>query len=129
MVKRLRGLLLRLREDLLPKSAAGKAVNYLLKHWTALTRFAGDGDLEIDNNRTERAIRPWAIGRGNWTFFGSPKGGRTAAVLMSFVATCKLLAIDPYKWFCDVLSRIADHPQQKLADLLPHRWLDECSRA
>ena len=124
VVKRLCALLLRLRDDLLPKSAAGKAVNYLLKHWTALTRFAGDGDLEIDNNRKERAIRPWAIGRSNWTFFGSPKGGRTAAVLMSFVATCKLLAVDPYAWCCDVLSRIADHPQQRLAELLPHRWLE-----
>ena len=61
--------------------------------------------------------------------FGSPKGGRTAAVLMSFVATCKLLAIDPYKWFCDVLSRIADHPQQRLAELLPHRWLNEVKKA
>jgi len=122
VVKRLRGLLLRLRDGLLPKSAAGKAVNYWLKPWAALTRFAGDGELEIDNNRTERAIRPWAIGRSNWTFFGSPKGGRTAAVLMSFV--CKLLGVDPFAWYHDVLSRIAEFPQQRLADLLRHRWLE-----
>ena len=122
IVKRLRSLLEHLQEEMLPKSAAGKAVRYLLRHWTALTRFATDGDVPIDNNRTERAIRPWAIGRNNWTFFGSAKGGQTAAVLMSFVASCKLQGIDPYEWYCDVLTRIADHPQSRLAELLPNRW-------
>ncbi len=122
VVKRLRDLLDQLHQELLPKSAAGKAVNYLLKHWPALTRFASNGDLPIDNNRTERAIRPWAIGRNNWTFFGSPRGGETAAVLMSFVASCKLVGVDPYAWFSDVLTRIADSSQARLAELLPHRW-------
>jgi transposase len=122
IVKRLRKALEHLRDEMLPKSAAGKAVNYLLRHWTALTRFASDGDVPIDNNRTERAIRPWAIGRNNWTFFGSPRGGKTAAVLMSFVSSCKLQGVDPYEWFCDVLTRIADHPQSRLAELLPDRW-------
>lgn len=122
VLRRLRALLDRLHSELLPKSAAGKAVNYFLRHWNALTRFVQDGDLPIDNNHTERSIRPWAVGRRNWTFFGSKRGGETASVLASFVATCKLVKVDPFVWFHDVLKRIADHPQPRIADLLPHNW-------
>ena len=64
-------------------------MRYALNQWEALTRFLEDGDLEIDNGATERANRDIAIGRGNWTFFGSDNGGRTAAILLSFIATCK----------------------------------------
>jgi len=63
-----------------------------------------------------------AVGRGNWTFFGSDRGGRTAAVLRSFVASCELVKVDPFVWFHDVLSRIAVHPITRLEELLPHRW-------
>ena len=76
-------------------------------------RFLKDGDLEIDNGATERANRDIAIGRGNWTFFGSDAGGRTAAILMSFIAMCKRNAVEPYAWFRDVLSRIAMHPSTR----------------
>ncbi len=75
----------------------------------------------IDNNATERSLRCIAIGRNNWTFFGSNNGGKTAAVLRSFV-TGELVKIDRFAWFKDVLGRIADHPVTKLDDLLPHRW-------
>ncbi len=111
-----------IREQLLPKSEAGQAVNYLLKNWAALTRYCDNPDLSIDNNHTERSLRGWAVGRANWTFFGSDRGGKTAAVLRSFVASCELLKIDPFAWFHDVLSRIADHPVTRLDELLPHRW-------
>lgn len=114
--------LAKIRDQVLPKSEAGQAVSYTLKNWTALTRYCRDGDLEIDNNATERALRGIAIGRNNWTFFGSDRGGRTAAVLRSFVSTCEVVKIDPFAWFRDVLSRIADHPVNKLDELLPHRW-------
>jgi len=67
-------------------------------------------------------VRGWAVGRNNWTFFGSDRGGRTAAVLRSFVTSCELVKVDPFAWFCDVLSRIADHPVTRLEQLLPHRW-------
>jgi transposase len=63
-----------------------------------------------------------AIGRGNWTFFGSDNGGRTAAILMSFIATCKRCGVEPFAWFRDVLSRIATHPVHRLTELLPHNW-------
>ena len=77
---------------------------------------------EIDNGATERANRDIAIGRGNWTFFGSDNGGKTAALLLSFIATCKRCRVQPFAWFRDVLSRIANHPVSRLAELLPHNW-------
>ena len=114
--------LLVIREQVLPKSESGQAIAYTLKNWTALTRYCGDGDLSIDNNGTERSLRGFAIGRNNWTFFGSDNGGKTAAVLRSFVTSCELVKIDPFAWFCDILGRIADHPVKRLEELLPHRW-------
>jgi len=68
-----------------------------------LTRYCDDGDLSIDNNAAERAIRGIAIGRNNWTFFGSDNGGQTAAVLRRFVTSCELVKIDPFAWFRDVI--------------------------
>ena len=122
ILDKLEAYLIEIREQLLPKSDAGQAVNYILKNWTALTRYCADPDLSIDNNHTERSLRGWAVGRNNWTFFGSDRGGRTAAVLRSFVATCELLKIDPFAWFHDVLGRISTHSLQKLDQLLPHVW-------
>jgi hypothetical protein len=89
VVEKLNQYLLKIRDEVLPKSPAARAVRYALNQWEALTRFLKDGDLEIDNGATERANRDIAIGRGNWTFFGSDAGGRTAAILMSFIAMCK----------------------------------------
>jgi transposase len=114
--------LLKIRDQVLPKSQAGQAVSYALKNWAALTRYCEDGDLSIDNNHTERSLRGIAIGRNNWTFVGSDRGGRTMAVLRSFVASCELAKIDPFAWFQDVLSRIGAHSIQQLDELLPHRW-------
>ena len=122
VLEKLDAYLREIREQLLPKSEAGQAVNYVLKNWTALTRYLENPDLSIDNNHTERSLRGWAVGRNNWTFFGSDRGGRTAAVLRSFVASCELVKIDPFAWFQDVLARIAAHPISKLGELLPHRW-------
>jgi transposase len=114
--------LLKIRDQVLPKSEAGQAASYALKNWVALTRYLEDGDLAIDNNHTERSLRGIAVGRNNWTFLGSDRGGRTMAVLRSFVASCELVNVDPFAWFQDVLSRIGAHSIQQLDDLLPHRW-------
>jgi transposase len=122
VLDRLHAYLLEIQAQVLPKSEAGQAVAYALKNWIALTRYCDNPDLSIDNNATERALRCFALGRANWTFFGSDRGGRTAAVLRSFVTSCELVKIDPFAWFRDVLTRIADHPVTKLDDLLPHRW-------
>ena len=122
MLMQIHEYLLVIREQVLPKSESGQAIAYALKNWTALTRYCGDGDLSIDNNGTERSLRGFAIGRNNWTFFGSDNGGRTAAVLRSFVTCCELVKIDPSAWFRDILSRIAHHPVKRLGELLPHQW-------
>jgi transposase len=114
--------LLRIRQELLPKSAAGQAAAYALNHWAALTRYCDDGDLEIDNTAAERSLRGIAVGRNNWTFFGSDNGGKTAAVLRTFVASCERAKIDPCVWFRDVLARIATYPVTQLDQLLPHNW-------
>jgi hypothetical protein len=108
--------------EVLPKSPEGRALRYALKNWKALTRYADDGNLEIDNSATERSIRGVAVGRNNWMFFGSDVGGRTAAVLRSFVASCQRARIDPFAWFNDVLSRIGAHPINRITELLPHNW-------
>lgn len=122
ILDKLRDYLLEIQAEVLPKSPEGRAVRYTLKNWTALTRYCEDGDLEIDNNATERAIRGVAVGRNNWVFFGSDQGGKTAAVLRSFVASCQRAGVDPFTWLKDVLSRIAAHPITRLAELLPHNW-------
>lgn len=114
--------LLKIWHELLPKSEAGQAVAYVLKNWVALTRYLEDGDLSIDNNHTERSLRGIAVGRHNWVFLGSDRGGETMAVLRSFVASCELVKVDPFEWFRDVLSRIAAHSIQHLDELLPHSW-------
>jgi transposase len=123
MLNQLHEYLLFIREQVLPKSDAGQAVAYALKNWAALTRYCSDGDLLIDNNGTERSLRSFAVGRNNWTFFGSDNGGRIAAVLRSFVTSCELARIDPFAWFRDVLGRIAEHPVKRIEELLPHRWV------
>jgi transposase len=122
VLEKLHVYLQRIQMELLPKSEAGQAVSYALNNWTALNRYCGDGDLDIDNNATERSLRGFAVGRANWTFFGSDKGGRTAAILRSFVSSCELIKVDPFAWFRDVLSRVAAHPVNQLDDLMPHRW-------
>jgi transposase len=122
VLERLHAYLLEIRDQLLPKSDAGQAVAYTLKNWKALTRYCANPDLSIDNNATERSLRCFAVGRNNWTFFGSDRGGKTAAVLRSFITSCELVKVDPFAWFSNVLSRIADYPVNKLDELLPHRW-------
>ena len=114
--------LLEIRDEVLPKSPEAKALRYALNQWAALSRCLEDGDLEIDSGATERANCGIALGRGNWTFFGSDNGGKTAAVLLSFIAMRKRNVVEPFAWFRDVLSRIATHPVHRLAELLPHNW-------
>ena len=114
--------LLKQRPEILPKSPIGKAISYALSNWAALKRPWEDGDLEIDNNGAERSLRPIAIGRNNWTFYGSDNGGRTAAVLGTLIATCKRLALDPFAYLRDVFARIATHPTTRLHELLPDQW-------
>ena len=106
----------------LPKSPMGQAAAYALNQWDALTVYTTDGDLNIDNNPAENALRRIALGRKNWLFAGSDRGGRTAAVLFSLIATCQRHRVEPLAYLRDVLTRIAAHPHNRLADLLPTHW-------
>ncbi|MBZ5617052.1 MAG: IS66 family transposase [Acidobacteriia bacterium] len=112
------------REQLavLPKSPEGGAMAYTLSNWEALIRYCDDGDLEIDNNGAERSLRGIAVGRRNWTFFGSDNGGQTAAILTSMTASCKRLAIDPFTYLRDIFQRISSHPKNRFDELLPDKW-------
>jgi transposase len=122
VLEQLREYLEKIHAEVLPKSEAGQAVAYALKNWPALTRYLEDGDLSIDNNHTERSLRSIAVGRRNWTFVGSDRGGKTMAVLRSFVTSCELVKVDPFAWFQYVLARIGTCSIQQLDQLLPHRW-------
>jgi transposase len=96
--------------------------NRCLSRWDTLLRYSEDGNLEIDNNGAERSLRGIAVGRKNWLFFGSDNGGRTAAILTSFIETCKRLEVNPFMYLRDVFDRISAHPVKRLEDLLPDNW-------
>jgi transposase len=110
------------RVDALPKSPLGEAVGYALNNWTALVRYTEAGFLAIDNNVAEREMKRVAIGRKNWLFVGSPQGGKTAAVLLSFTATCQRLGVEPWAYLQDVLTRLPTLTAAEHAGLLPDRW-------
>lgn len=97
-------------------------MDYSLKRWTALTRFAGDGRLPVDNNHIENQIRPIAIGRNNWLFAGSLRAGKRAAAVMSLIQSAKLNGHDPYAYLKDVLTRLPTQRASQVGELLPHRW-------
>lgn len=101
------------------KSELAKAARYSLGRWKALTRYIDDGSIEIDNSAAERALRGVALGRNNFLFMGSDEGGHRAASLYSLVETAKLNGLDPQAYLREVLERIADHPINRIDELLP----------
>jgi transposase len=106
----------------LPKSPIGQAISYCRSNWTGLNRYVQDGDLHIDNNPAENALRGVVIGRKNWLFAGSDTGGRIVATLCSFIASCQRHEIDPFAYLRDVLAQISACPINKLDRFLPDRW-------
>ena len=103
------------------KSDTAKAINYSLNQWVALTLYCDDGTVEIDNNIAENALRCVSLGRKNFMFAGSDSGGERAAAMYSLIATCKLNGVDPRAYLCHVLTCIADHPINRVDELLPWR--------
>lgn len=111
----------------LPQSALGTAVAYMLRNWRPLRRFTSDGRLEIDNNRVERCIRPVALGRKNWLFAGSERGGRAAAWIYSLVESCNLIGVPVERYLKDVLGKLAHDPNIDPRSLTPKRWKESAS--
>lgn len=108
--------------EVLPKSAIGAALAYSLKRWDKLSLYATTAELNIDNNPVENSIRPVAIGRKNYLFAGSHAAAQRAAIFYSLLTTCNNYQINPYEWLHDVLNRIASHPINQIAELLPQNW-------
>ena len=91
-----------------PQGKLGKGIKYMLDRWSELTNYLKDGRLEIDNNEVENCIRPFAIGRKNWLFMGSPRGARAGVIFYSLIMTCKANDIDPFDYFNYMLEHLRD---------------------
>ena len=113
---------------ILPKSKLKEALGYFCGLIPYLKNYTQHAFARLDNNVAERAIRPLAIGRKNWLFFGSPDGGEAGAILFSLVQTCRGLGINPKDYLEDVMRRIMGHNSQKLNELLPDEWLKSCQK-
>jgi hypothetical protein len=107
------------------KSPMALAIGYSLSNWTALTHFVGDGRIDAHNNTAERALRGVAIGRKNYLHVGSDAGGNTAAVIYTLLGTAKLNGVNPQRYLRYVLDRIADHPSNRIDELLPWAVADK----
>jgi transposase len=110
--------------EVLPSSEFAKAIAYMLNLGDAVKTFLSDPRLKPDNGESERALRPVAIGRKNWLFAGCKAGGDATGTLLSLVQTCRAIDVDPFEYLEDVLGRIQGHPASRVAELLPHHWLE-----
>ena len=129
ILSELRAFLDATMEKISGKSSLAGAFRYAASRWTALTRYVDNGRLEMSNNAAERAMRPLALGRKNYLFAGSDEGGRRAAIIYTLIETARLNDVDPEAWLGDVISRIADHPNTKIDELLPWKWTRAGSQA
>jgi transposase len=111
--------------NLLPKSKFRKALGYFCGLIPYLKNYTQHAFARLDNNVAERAMRPLAIGRKNWLFFGSEEGGAAGAILLSLVQTCRGLGINPQAYLEDLFQRLLSHPANKLSELLPNEWLQQ----
>jgi len=112
-----------LQPQLLPKSRLGKAVNYLLNEYTALTGYLQSGSYEIDNNLVENSIRVPAVGRRRWLFIGHPDAGWRSAVIYSLIISCRRRGINPQDYLTDVLRRLPAMNITQIGELLPANWI------
>jgi transposase len=109
--------------NVLPKSPVGQAISYARNQWDDLQTYTREGELTIDNNVSERSVRAQAIGRKNYLFVGSDRGGRTEATMYCLVGSCKRHQVDPFAFLKDVLERLPSHPVDRLGEPLPDAWV------
>lgn len=122
VAERLHAWLVEQRPKLAKADVTAKAIDYALSNWAGLTRYLDDGNVPIDNNAAEGAVRPLAVGRKNWLFVGSQQAGERAAVVLSLIESAKLNGHDPWAYLKDVFERLPTLKQRDLAQLLPHNW-------
>jgi transposase len=106
----------------LPRSAFGQAIDYALSNWPLLGVYLEDGRLELDNNLVENAIRPTAVGKKNWLFFGDAQAGQRSAILYTIIESCRCRGIDPYAYLRDVLTRLPSMTNWQIKDITPKAW-------
>ena len=107
------------RQSVAHGSGTAKAIDYSLKRWEALDRYAKSGNLPIDNNPVENSIRPIAVGKKNWLFAGSERAGRRAAAIQTLIGTAKLNGLDPHAWLKETLEKLPAWPNSRIDELLP----------
>ena len=106
MLDELHAYLVMMHPRVLPKSPLGEAISYTLNQWPKLLTYLLDGRLENNNNRSERAIKPFAVGRKNWLFADSVAGAEAGAIIFSLIETCKHHGVEAYDWFRYVLQQL-----------------------
>jgi hypothetical protein len=129
VIERLRRAWDRLAPRYLPQSLLGQAIGYALNQWPLLVRFLEWGEAEIDNNLVENAIRPTALGKKNWLFFGSAEAGQRSAVMHTLIENSRLHGVEPYAYLKDVLGRLPNCTNQNVAELTLQRWQKSRSAA
>jgi transposase len=107
-----------------PTSATGKAINYTLSLWDKLTLYCDAGQVLIDNNPTENAIRPTAIGKKNYLFFGAPEAGQRSAIIYTILESCRKHGVNQYDYLCDIFKRLPSMTNQQTAELTPAKWAE-----
>lgn len=122
VVERLHRALLRLRGRYLPQSKMGQAITYAINHWATLSRILDHGEVEWTNNLVENIIRPTAIGKKNYLFFGAEEAGQRNAIVYTLIANCRLHQVEPYEYLKDILTRLPSATNQQLAELTPKNW-------
>jgi transposase len=115
-------MLYKARPSILPQSTLGKAVGYALGEWPYLEIYLGEGQVEIDNNLVENAIRPTALGKKNWMFIGRAHTGERSAIIYSLIESCRRRGIDPHEYLTDVLTRIPNSTTKDIKSLTPAGW-------
>lgn len=113
------------KPKLKPKMKLYQAIEYIEKRWQKLKAYLWHGEVAIDNNLVENAIRALAIGRKNYLFVGSQKAGKGAAIFYSLIGSCKMAGINPLVWLTDVIKNINEWPIKQLHQLLPSNWKSE----
>ena len=110
------------RQGLLPTNPFTKALAYARERRVALSVFLTDPDVPVDTNHLERSLRAIPMGRRNWLFCWTELGAKHVGIVQSLLVTCRLHDIDPYTYLIDVLQRVGEHPQSRVAELTPRRW-------